>query len=83
MPLHPVRALKAVQKWAVDFIGPINPLARNYKARYIITATDYLTRWANAIQLLSCIICTTGSEGRMIYPRGVFNKLVGSHHVVY
>jgi hypothetical protein len=25
LPLHPVRALQAFEKWVVDFIGPINP----------------------------------------------------------
>jgi hypothetical protein len=26
LPLHPIRALQAFEKWVVDFIGPINPL---------------------------------------------------------
>jgi hypothetical protein len=48
LPLQPVRALQAFEKWAVDFIGPINPPDKHSKARYIITATDYLTRWDEA-----------------------------------
>jgi hypothetical protein len=48
LPLQPVRALQAFEKWAVDFIGPINPTTKHSKARYIITATDYLTRWVEA-----------------------------------
>jgi hypothetical protein len=48
LPLHPVRALQAFEKWVVDFIGPINPQAKNSKDRYIITTTDYLTRWVEA-----------------------------------
>jgi hypothetical protein len=48
LPLHLVRALQAFKKWAIDFIGPINPHALHSKARYIITATNYLTRWVEA-----------------------------------
>ena len=47
-PLQPVRDLQAFEKWVVDFIGPINPTVKHLKARYIITATDYLTRWDKA-----------------------------------
>src|SRR5437879_6470564 len=46
LPLHPVNVLQPFEKWDVDFIGPIALVARNSKAQYIITATDYLTKWA-------------------------------------
>jgi hypothetical protein len=55
-PLHPVRALQAFEKWAVEFIGQINPIAKHSKAIYIITATDYLTRWAEATIFQDCLI---------------------------
>jgi hypothetical protein len=42
-PLDLVRALQYFEKWVVDFIGPINATTKNSKARYIITANDYLT----------------------------------------
>ena len=42
MPLVPQVTLQAFDKWAIDFVGPINPPAKKYGARYIITATDYL-----------------------------------------
>jgi hypothetical protein len=46
LPIQPVRALQEFEKWAADFLGPINPIAKHSKARYIITAaTYYLTRW--------------------------------------
>jgi len=41
-PLHLVVALQAFDKWEVDFIKPINPPARHYRARYIIIATYLL-----------------------------------------
>ncbi|KAL3683144.1 hypothetical protein R1sor_001166 [Riccia sorocarpa] len=35
-------------KWGIDFIGPINPPSRNTRHKYIIVATDYVTKWAEA-----------------------------------
>jgi hypothetical protein len=43
--LQLVRALQAFEKWVIDFIGPINPTSKHSKDRYIITTTNYLTRW--------------------------------------
>jgi hypothetical protein len=48
LPLQPVRSLQAFQKWVFYFIGPMNPSAKHSKARYIITTTNNLTRWAEA-----------------------------------
>jgi len=35
--------LQDFDKWAVDFIGQINPPTKSSRERYIITMTDYLT----------------------------------------
>jgi transposase InsO family protein len=43
----------------VDFIGPIKPTTRHSKARYIITATNYLTRWDEAKAVQACSTDTT------------------------
>ena len=40
--------LQAFEKWAIDFLGPINPPGKCTGARYIITTTEYFTRWAKA-----------------------------------
>lgn len=42
MPLNPQVSLQLLEKWAIDFVGPIQPLRKNISA---ITATEYLTRW--------------------------------------
>jgi hypothetical protein len=45
IPLMPRVTLQVLTKWVVDLIGPINPPARRSRSIYIITATNYLTRW--------------------------------------
>jgi hypothetical protein len=45
MPLTPELTLQAFTKWAIDFVGPINPPGKCTRTRYIITVTKYLTRW--------------------------------------
>jgi len=57
-PLQPVRALQAFEKCVVDFIGSINPTTKHSKARYIITTTDYLTRWDEEENFQDCSIDT-------------------------
>jgi len=43
--LVPQDTLKASNKWAVYFIGPINPPTKSSVEIYIIPAIEYLTRW--------------------------------------
>jgi len=45
MPLTLQVSLQPFEKWAIDFAGPIQPPSKKIGACYIITATEYLTRW--------------------------------------
>ena len=58
IPLAPHITLQAFDKWAVDFVGPISPLGKQIGARYIITATYYLTRWEDAAPVKYCTAAT-------------------------
>lgn len=64
LPLNPIHTVQIFEKWAVDFIGPIMLPAHHSHARYIITATEYLTRWAEAAPVKDC---TTDTPTRFIF----------------
>ena len=58
MPLKPQVTLQAFDKWAIDFVGPINPPGKQTGARYIVTATDYLTKWVEVAPMKDCSTAT-------------------------
>ncbi|KAG9453545.1 hypothetical protein H6P81_006449 [Aristolochia fimbriata] len=46
-PLHPTVASWPFEAWGMDIIGPINPKS-SANHQYILTATDYFSKWAEA-----------------------------------
>jgi len=59
MPLQPQLVIEPFERWALNFIGPINP-SSNQKA-YILVATEYVTKWVEVEGLPRAI------EGSMIH----------------
>ena len=43
MPLQPQIVIEPFEKWALDFVGPINPSSQ--KKSYILVCTDYVIKW--------------------------------------
>ncbi|KAG9444903.1 hypothetical protein H6P81_016243 [Aristolochia fimbriata] len=46
-PLHPTIASWLFEAWGMDIIGPITPKS-NSDRQYIVSATDYFSKWAKA-----------------------------------
>ena len=46
--MQPLMGARAFSKWGIDFVGPLPP-AQGTRCQYLIVATDYLTKWAEAM----------------------------------
>ena len=46
MPLQSQVLVEPFEKWALDFVGPIDPPSQG--KRYIFVCTDYVTKWVEA-----------------------------------
>eukprot|EP00253_Pinus_taeda_P036177 PITA_36177 len=57
MPLLPQITLQPIEKWVINFVGPIEPQGKMGTC-YIITAIEYLTRWVEAQPVKDCMAAT-------------------------
>jgi hypothetical protein len=51
IPLQPHMVLEPFYKWAIDFVGPINPPSHWHS--YILVCTNYVTKWMEEKALLA------------------------------
>lgn len=47
MPLQLSLSLAPFEKWGIDYVGQVHP-ASSRQMSYIVIATEYLTKWAEA-----------------------------------
>jgi hypothetical protein len=52
MPLKPISVEQPFSQWGLDVVGPINQnSSKGYIYIYILTATDYFTKWPETVAL--------------------------------
>ena len=50
MSLQPQIVIEPFEKWALDFVGPIN--SSSQQKSYILVCTDFVTKWVEAKALI-------------------------------
>ena len=50
IPLQPQLVVEPFDRWALDFVGPINPPSK--KKVYILVCTDYMKKWVEVVALV-------------------------------
>ena len=54
MPLFPIIPSLTFETWEINFICPFPKQGKRTRARYIITAVEYVTKWEEAEPVPSC-----------------------------
>eukprot|EP00253_Pinus_taeda_P036575 PITA_36575 len=79
MPLQPQIVLEPFEKWAIDFVGPINPPSHQ-KVR-ILVCTDYVIKWVEARAVAKAIEqFTSHMIERLIQKCGVKHRVKTPYH---
>ncbi|KAG9453325.1 hypothetical protein H6P81_006229 [Aristolochia fimbriata] len=77
VPLHPTVASWPFEAWGMDIIGPITPKSDSDK-QYILAATDYFSKWAEAAAYREVKATTVADfiRTQLIYRYGVPRYIV-------
>jgi transposase InsO family protein len=76
-PLHPIPPLRPFEKWGIDLMGPL-PMTRR-KHRFIVVATNYLTKFAEVRALKSLV---KQEVARFLYEQ-IFTRFGTPFEIVY
>jgi hypothetical protein len=76
IPLCAQVMMEPLEKWALEFVGPISPTSR--KKNYILVCTDYVTKWVEAKSLFRA---TKKSVVKFIY-EDIFTHFGVPHEIV-
>jgi hypothetical protein len=63
MPLFPSQPQELFERWGLDFVGPL-PTSKTHRCKYIVVATEYLTKW---IEVRALPDNTALSTARFLY----------------
>eukprot|EP00253_Pinus_taeda_P003308 PITA_03308 len=77
LPLKPIEVSAPFQQWGLDFIGEIHP-SSSAQHKWILTATDYFTKWIEAIPTRQAIdsVLISFLESNILSRFGCPNKLI-------
>ncbi|KAG9446503.1 hypothetical protein H6P81_012631 [Aristolochia fimbriata] len=77
VPLHPTVASWQFEAWGMDIIGPITPKS-DYDRQYILAASDYFSKWAEAAAYREVKATTVADfiRTQLIYRYGVPRYIV-------
>ncbi|KAG9447196.1 hypothetical protein H6P81_013324 [Aristolochia fimbriata] len=77
VPLHPTVASWPFEAWGMDIIGPITPKS-DFERQYILAATDYFSKWAEAATYREVKATTVADfiRTQLIYRYGVPRYIV-------
>jgi ribonuclease HI len=83
-PLHPTVPSWPFAAWGTDIVGPIDPPSSRGH-RFILAATDYFTRWAEAIPLkeVKADNVIRFMELHILYRFGVPNRVISDNGTVF
>eukprot|EP00253_Pinus_taeda_P036545 PITA_36545 len=84
LPLKPIEVSAPFQQWGLDFIGEIH-LASSRQHRWILTTTNYFTKWIEAIptrQATNAVIISF-LENNILSRFGCPNKLIIDNAVAF